>query len=248
MTIARVERRLLRDEAYDVLRAAIVSGELAPGQVVRDAELAAQVGLSRTPVREALARLADEGLVESKPNAYTRVTPLSRRDCTEAFVLLRALHVLAAREAVPQLTEEDVAAMRRANAEFADALSTNDVEAALAADDDLHGVVVAAADNRTLTATLERLLPRIRRLERLRFASLPGRGSVRLHERIITACAAGDVERAAALTYDNWDTLGRFVAHAFDDDKTDAGMTEGSPVEPDTSSDGDAPAPRATSH
>lgn len=222
MAVAQVARRLLRDEAYDVLRAAIVSGELAPGQVVRDGELAEQVGLSRTPVREALARLTDEGLVESKPNAYTRVTPLSRRDCTEAFVLLRALHVLAVREAVPRLTDDDIVAMRNANADFAAALAANDVEAALAADDELHGVVVSATDNRTLATTLDRLVLRIRRLERLRFASLPGRASVRLHDRIITACASGDVERAAALTHDNWDTLGRFVDDAFADDEDQA--------------------------
>lgn len=220
MSIARVPRRLLRDEAYEVLRAAIVRGELAPGQVVRDGELAEQVGLSRTPVREALARLAEEGLIESKPNAYTRVTPLSRRDCREAFVLLQALHVLAVREAVPRLTDDDLAAMRAANADFASALRAEDVDAALAADDALHGVLVTAADNRTLGATLERLVPRIRRLERLRFASLPARGSVRLHDRIIAACAAGDVERAAALTNDNWETLGRLVDDAFDHEAT----------------------------
>lgn len=220
MSVARVQRRLLRDEAYDVLRAAIVSGELAPGQVVRDGELAEQVGLSRTPVREALARLADEGLIESKPNAFTRVTPLSRRDCTEAFVLLRTLHVLATREAVPRLGDTDLGAMRAANERFAAALAAEDVDAALAADDDLHGVLVTAADNHTLATTIERLVPRIRRLERLRFGSLPGRGSVRLHDRIIAACAAGDVERAAALTQDNWDTLGRLVDRAFDSDAT----------------------------
>lgn len=219
MAITPVSRRLLRDQAYEVLRAAIVSGELAPGQVVRDGELAEQVGLSRTPVREALARLAEEGLIESKPNAYTRVTPLSRRDCWEAFVVLQALHVLAVREAVPRLTDDDLAQMRGANHEFSAALKAGDVEAALAADDALHAVIVNAAGNRTLAATLERLLPRIRRLERLRFASLPGRGSVRLHDRIIAACASGDVERAADLTSENWETLGRLVDGAFDSDQ-----------------------------
>jgi DNA-binding GntR family transcriptional regulator len=140
MQLSRVPRRLLRDEAYDVLLAAIVNGDLEPGQVVRDGELAAQVGLSRTPVREALARLADDGLVESKPNAYTRVTPLNRRDCEEAFVMLRALHVLAVTEAVARMTPDDVARMQQANAAFAAALDAGDVDAALAADDDVHAV------------------------------------------------------------------------------------------------------------
>ncbi|WP_203981471.1 GntR family transcriptional regulator [Planosporangium flavigriseum] len=213
--MSRVPRRLLRDEAYDVLLAAIVSGDLQPGQVVRDGELAAAVGLSRTPVREALARLADEGLVESKPNAYTRVTPLDRRDCEEAFVMLRALHVLAVTQAVPRMTADDVARMRAANAAFAAALDTGDVDAALAADDDVHSVYVDAADNRTLKSTLDRLAPRIRRLERLRFSSPPGRDSVDVHERIARACAEGDADLAGRLVHDNWDTLGRLIETAF---------------------------------
>lgn len=206
---------MLRDQAYEVLRAAIVNGELRPGQVVRDAELANAVGLSRTPVREALARLADEGLVESKPNSYTRVTPLERRDCAEAFVILRALHTLAVQLAVPRMTPADIARMRAANAEFAAALDRGDVEAALTADDAVHAVYVEAAENRTLTVTLERLAPRIRRLERLRFASLPGRDSVRVHEEIADACAAGDVARAAGLVHDNWGALERLIETAF---------------------------------
>jgi DNA-binding GntR family transcriptional regulator len=213
-----VRRRLLRDEAYDVLLAAILSGDLQPGQVLRDAELATTVGLSRTPVREALARLADDGLVESKPNAYTRVTPLNRRDCEEAFVMLRALHVLAIREAFPHLAAGHLARMRAANAAFAAALGAGDVEAALAADDDLHATYLEAAGNRTLTTTLDRLTPRIRRLERLRFGSLPGRDSVDAHDRIIRACADGDAERAAQLVHDNWDSLGRLIEAAFADE------------------------------
>lgn len=220
MQLARVPRRLLRDEAYDVLLAAIVSGELEPGQVIRDAELAAQVGLSRTPIREALARLADDGLVESKPNAYTRVAPLDRQDCQEAFVLLRALHVLAVTEGVPRMTPDDVARMRSANALFAAALNAADIDAALAADDDVHAVIIDVAGNRTLAATLDRLTPRIRRLERLRFASLPGRDSVDVHEQIADACDRRDVERAAQLVHDNWDSLGRLIESAFHDPTT----------------------------
>lgn len=203
-----------------MLAAAIVNGDLRPGAVIRDADLAEQVGLSRTPVREALARLADEGLVESKPNAYTRVTPLDRRASYEAFVILRELHVLATREAVPKMSPGDLDRLRHANADFAAALAAADVDAALAADDAFHSVVVEAAGNRTLHATLDRLTPRIRRLERLRFGSLPGRRSIDMHERIIRACARGDVARACRVVHDNWDTLGRLITTAFDEDDT----------------------------
>jgi DNA-binding GntR family transcriptional regulator len=206
--LPRLDRSLLRDQAYRTLRDAIVDGDLGPGEIIRDGELAERIGLSRTPVREALARLADEGLVETKPHAYTRVTPLVVRDVRDAYVVVRAMHELAVRAAVPVLTERHIEAMRAANARFAAALDAGDVPAALAADDELHDVPVAAAGNRAVAATIERYLPLIRRLERLRFGSLPGRRSIALHDRLINACVAGDIEAAAAATAEIWATLG----------------------------------------
>ncbi|MGE0818154.1 MAG: GntR family transcriptional regulator, partial [Candidatus Nanopelagicales bacterium] len=66
-----VTRRLLRDEAYDALRAAIVSGDLEPGAILSEGDLADWLGVSRAPVRAALARLVDDGLVETKPQSFT---------------------------------------------------------------------------------------------------------------------------------------------------------------------------------
>jgi DNA-binding GntR family transcriptional regulator len=77
-------------------------------------------------------------------------------------------------------------------------------------------VFVAAAANRALASAVARLTPLIRRLERLRFGSLPGRTSIREHERIIDACERGDTEAAARLTYDNWANLGELIARAFE--------------------------------
>src|SRR3569833_1997881 len=110
-----VRRTLLRESAYEAIRDAIVRGELAPGASVRDADLAARLGLSRAPVRDALSRLADEGLVEPKPQSYTRVTPLDPADVRDAAAVVRAMHELAARPAVPLLAPDAVAA-RRASA------------------------------------------------------------------------------------------------------------------------------------
>jgi DNA-binding GntR family transcriptional regulator len=206
--LGRVDRSLLRDQAYRILRDAIVGGELTPGEILRDGELAERVGLSRTPVREALARLTEEGLVESKPHAYTRVTPLVVADARDAFIVVRAMHELAVRIAAPVMDEHHVASMRAANERFAAALGEGDVNAALAADDELHDVPVAVAGNRAVAATIERYLPLIRRLERLRFGSLPGRRSIAMHERLINACAAHDADAAVAATADIWATLG----------------------------------------
>ena len=94
-----IERTLLRDEAYVRIRDAILAGTLEPGERLRDADLTRWLGLSRTPVREALARLSEDGLVESEPQRFTRVTPLDRRDARDASRVVAALHALAARSA-----------------------------------------------------------------------------------------------------------------------------------------------------
>src|SRR3954470_12939714 len=129
---AALERDLLRDRAYAALRDAIVNGTLAPGERLRDHELCAWLGLSRTPVREALGRLEQDGLVETAPQRFTRVAPLDRSTARGAFPVVASLPALAAELAVPRLLEADFAAMRAANERFARALAKGDVDAALA--------------------------------------------------------------------------------------------------------------------
>ncbi|MGV9499184.1 GntR family transcriptional regulator [Streptomyces sp. NPDC003642] len=202
--IRPVARTLLRDRAYAAIRDAIVAGELEPGAVVRDADLAERLGLSRAPVREAFSRLVDEGLLESKPQSYTRVTPLVAADVRDAAAVVGALHELVTRTAVPRLTDADLAVMRAANERFAAAVRAGDVDAALRADDDLHEVLVRASGNRAAAATVARYTPLIRRLERRRFGEGGNCRSAGLHERLIDACAAGDTAEAVRVTAEIW--------------------------------------------
>ncbi|GHH75826.1 putative transcriptional regulator, GntR family protein [Streptomyces sulfonofaciens] len=202
-----VSRSLLRENAYQVLRDAIVDGTLAPGERLSDGDLVEWLGISRTPIREALSRLEQSGLVRTKPGRYTIVSPLDSREARDAQSVTAAMHELAVRQALPNLSTAELEAMRAANARFAEALAGNDVDAALAADDEFHGVAVAASANGALRAVLERFTPLLRRVERLRFSSLSGRGSVGQHSSIVDLCAAGDVEGAAAATRANWGTL-----------------------------------------
>ena len=210
---------LLRDQAYAQLRDAILDGTLEPGEQLKDAELAEWLGLSRTPIREAVARLEEYGIVETKPNSYTRVAPLSARDARDAFTVYAALEALAASLGVPRLAAADLETMRGANRDFADALAAADVDAAVAADDRFHGILVQAAANREIARSLERLLPKIRRLERARFGSLAGRRSVEQHELIIALCAAGDAEGAAEAVRENWLTLGVLIDQSFGEER-----------------------------
>ncbi|HET6549234.1 MAG TPA: GntR family transcriptional regulator [Solirubrobacter sp.] len=214
-TLSPFERELLRDRAYARLRDAIVDGTLAPGERLRDQDLCAWLGLSRTPVREALARLEQDGLVETAPQRFTRVAPIERRAAADAFPIVAAVHALAAELAVPRVALDPLQA---ANQRFAAALERSDVDAALAADDDFHGVFVTASGNAELPRVLARLMPGVRRLERLRFGSLAGRDSVRQHEEIIEAARGRDAAATAARVRENWLSLGALLDQTFEED------------------------------
>ncbi|MFC9425868.1 GntR family transcriptional regulator [Streptomyces sp. NPDC056987] len=200
-------RVLLRDRAFTALRDAIVDGTLRPGEQLRESELERWIGVSRTPIREALMRLERSGLVVSKPGRSTRVSALDDRAVRDAQPVVAALHELAVRLATPALTPADIEAMRAGNAAFAAALERGDVTAALAADDALHQICVTAASNTVVTEVLDQYAPLLRRVERVRFSSAAGLGSVALHDRMIDACAAGDAATAAAFAHMTWMTL-----------------------------------------
>lgn len=223
-TFAPVPRQTLREQVYATLLDAIVSGALPPDSRLRDADLAAELQVSRTPVREALQRLEDEGLVQTAPGSQTRVTPLRESDAREAVPVVAALHALAARHATPLLTGEDAARLRAANGAFAGALAQGMPSAALEADDAFHAVFVARAGNGELRRSLQRLLPRVRRLELARFRALDGRGSVAQHDAIIAAAANGEPRRTGDLVEENWLTLGRLLAETFPSASASAGQ------------------------
>jgi DNA-binding GntR family transcriptional regulator len=95
-----------------------------------------------------------------------------------------------------------------------------DVDAALAADDAFHGVFVAASANAELPRALDRLMPRIRRLERARFGSLQGRRSVAQHDAIVQIAGTGDAKETADLVRENWLSLGALIDRTFNEEGT----------------------------
>lgn len=206
-----VARHLLRDDAYEALCAAIVSGELEPGERLHDDELCKWLGLSRTPVREALARLHDERLVEVAPQRHTRVAPLEAQDARDAFPVLASVHALATELAVPRLTSGQLERLRTRNRAYMVALSDGRAAESYTADDEFHAVFVGACANAEVQRVVGRIAPRLRRLELLRQGVLPGRRSVAQHEAIILRAAEGDAARAASAVRENWLEFGGLV-------------------------------------
>ena len=215
--IARVS---LRNRVYDLLQRAIVNGDLEPGSRVRDQDLAEQLGVSRTPVREALQRLEDEGLVETRRGSLTRIMPLDTQAARDAFPVVAALHALATRMATPRVTPADIDALRQANEELEATLSAKNVMSAIAADDRFHQIFVNRSGNGEVGPALERLMPKIRRLEVAQFGSLAGRRSVEQHEAIIQSAEQQKATLAAQRVEDNWLSLGELILAAFSQPNT----------------------------
>lgn len=198
--------------AYEVLVQAIVTGTLAPGARIRDGELAAQLQISRMPVREALKRLESEGLVESVPNRETRVAPIRADRAAQAFPVIAALQALGTRLGVPALSTADDRRMASLDRDRARALREGDVIAAIELDDAFHGVLLAAAGNDELIRALERLMPQIRRLDVLHVTQLAREDASRDRADILAACRRRDAHTAAELVEANYLRLGEQMA------------------------------------
>ena len=199
-------RSLLRNDVFERLRDAVVDGTFAPGEQLKDVELAAWLGVSRTPVREALLRLAASGLVVTQPGRSTTVSTLDDRRVRDARDVLAAMHRLAVAETAGSLSSDDIERMRAANRRFTAAIEAGDIGAALDADEELHAVPVEALGNEALLSVLDQFGPLVRRVEQLRFRA-DGSASVAAHDELIALMAAGDSDGAAAVAFETWHSL-----------------------------------------
>jgi DNA-binding GntR family transcriptional regulator len=201
----KLPRTLARDDAYHRLRGWIIEGTLQPGEVLRDQDIASSLGVSRTPVREALRRLEDEGFVETALNRWTRVTPLDLSKAEETYVIIEALEVLAMQTAHGRLTPEDRQRMIDANRAMRKAAEQRDATTALIADDSFHEVWIHRAGNMELSMLLSQLKSKVRRIELAYFdAASRARESFREHVAIVQALHKQSFSGAVAAVRGNW--------------------------------------------
>ncbi|GHF43171.1 putative transcriptional regulator, GntR family protein [Deinococcus metalli] len=193
----------------------IIDGTLQPGEALRDLDIAGRLGVSRTPVREALRRLEDEGLIETALNRWTRVAPLDAARAADLYPVVEALEMLALRLAMPALTGPDITHLRDLNAQLGAALQHGDARAAVEADMAFHGVWTERAGNRELHHTLHALKRKLRRIELAYFhAGSAGTESVEEHAVLLHALHAGDVEASVRALHANWQGSLRRLQHS----------------------------------
>jgi DNA-binding GntR family transcriptional regulator len=197
---AKLENRTLWQRAHEYLRNEILAGRLPPGSELQEVALSQSLGVSRGPIREALGRLAAEGLVTIRPRRGAVVRQLSGEEFVEAYQVREALETMAVRLAVPRLEPADLARLQQATGEMAAHADRGDVQGFFDANSAFHEAFFDASGNRMLKETYRQLLSQI---DRYRLRSLELRGDLRRsiveHKAILRAAEAGDVERAVHL-------------------------------------------------
>jgi DNA-binding GntR family transcriptional regulator len=151
--------RPLSEEAYDVLRAAILGGKLLPGARIVEADVARQMTISRSPVREAVRKLEHEGLLEYVPRHGTIVVGLSAEDVADAYQLRAHLESYGARLAASRATEAQLAHLLQAIERMRGHSLTGDLESLVAADVEFHRQICRASGSRRLLQAWETLNP-----------------------------------------------------------------------------------------
>lgn len=189
---------------YDELRKQILTLKLKPGVPLDEVSLAAQFGLSRSPVRDALARLISEGLVTILPNRTTLVTPFEIEEFPNYVSALDLIQRAVTRLAALHRSDEDLVRIREADAAYLAAVDSGDFQAMSECNKAFHMVIAEAGRNPYFISYYEKLLGEGQRLLHLHFDYIvSAAGNTRLgrdHDEIIEAIAdrrADDAERAA---------------------------------------------------
>ena len=203
---------------YDLLRDEILELTLPPGSPIDEVQLAERFAMSRTPIREALVRLAAEGLVDTLPNRSTMVSNIDFLNLHTFFDALTLMYRVTARLAAQYHRAEDIVIIKAQQARFTTAVEAQDALAMIAANRDFHAAIADAGRNPYYTGLFNRLLDDGRRIVRLYYQAdedrLPQR-FVDEHEKLIEAILARDPDAADLLSKAHADQIVRQIQNLF---------------------------------
>lgn len=201
-TAGPVARVSAREMAYEYLRDWITLGPLEPGEAIRDVDVAALLGISRTPVREALLRLGQEALIEAFPGHQTRVAPLRLERVPQLYAIGGVLDALAAEEAAPTMGDQHCAEMEQILGRMTSEADPRELQLL---DEQFHRVYYSVSGNAPLMKMLEDLTLELRRYDRAGFRSREIMVAANdEHRAIVGALARRDGQAAARAARQNW--------------------------------------------
>ena len=186
-------------QVYELLLEKIQVAELRPGQSVNERELAALLGISRTPIREAMRKLSNDGLLEIVPHVGTTVAQVDPRKVYECCLIRESLESMAAEEATKHFTPPAGRMLDRLIAEQEETIVTGDMVRNIAVDSEFHSVIHRLSGFNTMADVLRRVMAEVVRVRHLSI-KLPGRlrEPIEEHRQIVVAMRAGDQKRASA--------------------------------------------------
>jgi len=195
-TAVSMNVKTLETQAYEWMRENIIIGTWPQGSHLKDNDIAGQLGISATPVREALRKLASEGLVETIPYRGTFVVSFSTTQVDELISVRLGLELMALEVGLPLMTAEAFKAMELAIHDFDQALPRNDLSAALEADMEFHRLLVQSGHNSVLDELYRQLTGRVQML--MAIADIGGRLATgnKDHKEILEAIQSLDLEEA----------------------------------------------------
>jgi DNA-binding GntR family transcriptional regulator len=214
--MTRVVHKTLHERVYEELVRLIANASLAPGTLLDEQSLADRLGVSRTPLRAAIARLVQEGLVVTSPYRGAFVRRFSAKEIDDLYEVRVALEQLAVRRAAERIGADQLAAVAAVVAECEAAFARGDVAAGNAADAEFHRLLVSAADNPALLEVIDGLRLRIAGLRAIVTADLPERRRGRREHgsnrrQIVQALRRRDGEAAARLMAEHIEPVRRSV-------------------------------------
>ncbi|WP_047153062.1 GntR family transcriptional regulator [Aneurinibacillus tyrosinisolvens] len=192
-----------KERAFSQIQEWIIDGTLQSEEKLNDAELAQALGVSRTPIREALQLLSVQGFVEMHPGVATQVTPVNKEDVSKILPPLAVLQALAAELATPAISQQTIDSQRNINTEFSQAVERGDFYSALKLDEQFHNAIVEVAQNPYIASTISTLQAHVRRLFFHKSIILTT-DSIEEHEGILKAFECQDKETAASIARTNW--------------------------------------------
>ena len=201
-------------KAYDLLRSEILDLTLLPGSPIDEVQLAERLSLSRTPIREALARLASEGLVDTLPNRSTIVSHIDFLNLSSYFDAITLMYRVTTRLAALNLQPGDLEIIGLHQKEFAAAVANHDALAMISTNRDFHAAIARVGRNPYYVTLFVRLLDDGRRLLRLYYQSFNDRPPplvIEEHEAIIAAITARDVDASDRLAKAHADQIVRQI-------------------------------------
>ena len=190
----------LRDVVFNTLRKGILRGELKPGERLMEIQLANKLGVSRTPIREAIRKLELEGLVLMIPRKGAEVAQITEKNMQDVLEVRKALEELSVQLACERITPEQVEEMKMAAEDFRKVLKSGDVTKIAEADVKFHDIIFAATNNQRLITLLNNLREQ---MYRFRVEYLKQKECypqlLEEHDKLIALISGGEVEEACEL-------------------------------------------------